>query len=227
MAAMTRAEKISRYRHLRAIAKQHQNAAIKFVSGPTMLDYGHRLGIVHGNTFICDSPDELAFVFDLALYTSRGGRSRGIDRYARTVKATPGSDTAMMPKAAQEARFVMWRVEARHEAAGLTILDIANETRHWLMDEGFEATVPVGTVFAGRLKVVDDFVMTCGASVPVDENTIADAFRSTPNWSARSRSAVVEDPRFAIALFRAVLRTGISETIEFRDPGQRETAEAH
>lgn len=225
---MTREEKISRYRQLRAIAKQHQNAAIKFVGRATMLDYGRRLGIVYGSTFVCDSPDELTFVFDLALYTSREGRSRGIDRYARTVNAAPGSDTAVMLKAAQDARFVMWRVEGRHETAGLTIWDIAKEKTFWLMDEGFEATAPVGSVFAGRLKAVDDFVMTCGATVPLDEHTLAEAFENTPNWSARSRAAVVEDPRFAIAVFRAVLRSGIAEKIEFRDPAewQLEAADA-
>jgi hypothetical protein len=225
---MTRAEKIGRYRHLRTIAKQHQNAAIKFVSGATMREYGRRLGILHGNTFICDSPDELTFVFDLALHTSREGRSRGIDRYARTVHAAPGSDTDVMLKASQNARFAVWRVEGRHATAGLIIWDIANETTHWLMDEGFEATAPVGSVFAGRLKVADDFVMTCGATVPLDVDTLTEAFGSVPNWAARSRAAVVEDPRFATAIFRAALRGGIGEKIQFRDPGelQLETMDA-
>lgn len=224
---MTREEKISRYRQLRAIDKQHQNAALKFVSGATMRDYGRRLGIVHGSTFVCDSADELTFIFDLAFYTSRDGRSRGIDRYARTVNPAPGSDSALMLKAAQNARFAMWRVEGRHKTAGLTIWDVANETTLWLLDEGLEATAPSGSVFAGRLKAVDDFVMTCGASVPLDEATLVEAFSSGQNWSAHSRAAVVEDPRFAIAVFRAVLRTGMADRIELRDPAEwkRETAE--
>ncbi|HTB46710.1 MAG TPA: hypothetical protein VK741_24040 [Acetobacteraceae bacterium] len=217
---MTREEKITRYRHLRAIGKQHQNAAIKFVSRATMLDYGRRLGIVQGNTFVCDSPDELTFVFDLAVYTSREGRSRAIDRYARTVNPEPGSDTAIMLKAAQNARFGVWRIEGRHETAGLTIWDVARETTHWLMDEGFEASVPVGSVLAGRVKAVDDFVMTCGAVVPLDVDTLAEAVAHTPNWSARSRAAVVEDPRFATAVFRAALQSGVADRIEFRDPGE-------
>ncbi len=225
---MTREEKITRYRHLRAISKLHQNAAMKFVSRATMLDYGRRLGIVQGNTFVCDSPGELTFVFDLAIYASREGRSRGIDRYARTVHPEPGSDTALMLKAALNARFGIWRIEGRHETAGLTILDVVRETTHWLMDEGFEATAPIGSVFAGRVKAVDDFVMTCGAAVPVDVDMLAEAFAHAPNWSGRSRAAVVEDPRFAIAIFRAALQTGITDRLEFRDPGelQLETEDA-
>ncbi|MGA3397869.1 MAG: hypothetical protein ABSC95_01515 [Acetobacteraceae bacterium] len=225
---MTREEKISRYRHLRAIGKQHQNAAMKFVSRATMLDYGRRLGIVQGNTFVCDSPDELAFVFDLALYTSREGRSRGIDRYARTVTPAPGSDSAVMLKAAQNSRFGVWRIDGRHEPAGLAIWDVARETTHWLMDEGFEATAPIGSVFAGRVMAVDDFVMTSGAVVPLDADTLVETFAYAPNWSARSRAAVVEDPRFAIAVFRAAIQSGIADRIEFRDPGQLqlETADA-
>ena len=114
----------------------------------------------------------MAFVFDLALYTSKQGRSRGIDRYARTVHAAPGSDEALMLKAAQDARFRLWRVEGRHATAGLAIWDIGNDGPLWLMDEGFEATARVGDMFAGRLIAIDDFVMTTGAAVPLDKEAL-------------------------------------------------------
>jgi hypothetical protein len=31
---------------------------------------------------------------------------------------------------------------------------------------------------------------------------------------------VVEDPRFATAVFRAALQSGVADRIEFRDPGE-------
>jgi hypothetical protein len=216
---MTRKEKISRYRHLRAIAKQHHNAAIKFVGGPTMMEIGRRIKLVHGNTIICDSVDDMAYIFDLALYTSKEGRSRGIDRYARTVRAAPGSDEALMLKAAQEARFTLWRVEGLHETAGLTIWDIGNDRPLWLIDEGFEATARAGDIFAGRLKWVDDFVMTTGAAVPLDDEAFSEVWAHIPRMSATSKSGLIEDPRFAIAVFRTLLREGTEGKIAFRDPG--------
>jgi hypothetical protein len=217
---MTRAQKINRYRHLRAIGKQHHNAAIKFVAGPTIMDIGRRIGLVHGNTIICDSVDDMAYIFDLALYTSKEGRSRGIDRYARTVRAAPGSDEALMLKAAQEARFTLWRVEGRHETAGLNIWDIGYDRPLWLIDEGFEATTRVGDIFAGRLKWVDDFVMTTGAAVPLDDEALSEVCAHAPRISATSKSGLIEDPRFAIAVFRTLLREGTEGKIEFRDPGK-------
>jgi hypothetical protein len=223
---MTRSEKISRYRHLRAICKQHHNAAIKFVGGPTMMEIGRRIGLVHDNTIICDSVDDMAFVFDLALYTSKHGRSRGIDRYARTVRAAAASDEALMLKAAQAARFTLWRVEGRHKTAGLNIWDIGHDRLLWLMDEGFEATARVGDIFAGRLTAVDDFVMTTGASVPLDEEARDELFDHAKRLSASTKAGLIEDPRFAIAAFRTLLHDGTEGKIEFRNPGELETKAA-
>jgi hypothetical protein len=215
---MTRSEKLNRYRHLRAISARQHDAAVKFVGRGTLLDYGRRIGIVHDSTFVCDSIDEMTLAFDLAIHTSRQGRSRAIDRYARTVRATPGSDEAIMLKAAQDARFALWRVEGLHATAGLTLLDIANDITLWLMDEGLEASAPIGSVYAGRLMAVDDFVMTCGATVPVDEDLIIAVWDDAPRWRGRSRAAAVQDPRFAIAMFRASISTGMADKMQFLDP---------
>jgi hypothetical protein len=88
------------------------------------------------------------------------------------------------------------------------------------MDEGLESSAPVHSAFAGRLKSVDGFVMTCGVAVPLDVDTLTEAIRNMRNWSARSRAAVADDPRFAIGIYRAALRSGISEKIQFRYPGE-------
>ena len=66
---MSRAEKISRYRHLRAIAKEHHNAAVKFVGGPTMMETARRIGLARGNTIICDNPDDPRASYSISRFT--------------------------------------------------------------------------------------------------------------------------------------------------------------
>ena len=169
---MTRQEQRDRYRHLRAINSEQQSAALKFISRPTMMDYGRRLGVLRGRTFVCESTDEMTLVFDLAVHTAPPGRSRAIDRYARSVHPRPGSDEAIMLKAAQDACFRVLRVEGRHAPLGLSVRDITTGEILWLIDEALEASAPVGAVMAGRVMAVDDFIMTCGAVVPLDRDVL-------------------------------------------------------
>src|SRR5271165_4426674 len=162
---MTRDEKLARYRRLREINAGQQTEALRRVAADTILELGRRLDIVHGRTLMCENSSELTLLYDLAVYIGKAGRSRGIDRYARQVGPTLSGDAAMMLRAAETARFHMWRVDQPHEIVGLWVTNIIDDNQMWLIDEGMEASCRTGIVFAGRLMAVDDFVMTCGVSV--------------------------------------------------------------
>ncbi|HJU16602.1 MAG TPA: hypothetical protein VJ770_09025 [Stellaceae bacterium] len=139
----------------------------------------------------------MPLIFDLALFTAKPGRSRALDRYARAARLPPGSDEALMLEAMRQARFSIWRVERRHEAAGLIVFDILRETEARLVDENFEAHAQEGIAIGGRLSQPEDFAMTCGAFAPVTPDKVA------------------EDPRFAIALYRAAIASGMMEQVAF------------
>ena len=49
-----------------------------------MLQQARRLGLAQGRTLILDDMEEMNYVFDLAIHTGPPGRSRAIDRYARS-----------------------------------------------------------------------------------------------------------------------------------------------
>ncbi len=216
---MTRDEKLARYRRLREINMGQQSGALDRIAADTILEFGRRLGVAHGRTLACDSPSEMMLLFDLAVYTGKAGRSRGIERYARSVETTLTRDEAMMLRAAQTARFHLWRIERPHEIAGLWVTDIVNDDPMWLIDEGIEASGRAGLVFAARLMAVDDFVMTCGVSIPLSATLLAAALDHIPNVDYDSREEALNDARFAIGLYRSAIETGTMESMEFRDPG--------
>jgi hypothetical protein len=222
---MTRAEAIERYRHLRAISKQHLGAALDFIAKPTLMEYARKLGAVRANTIILDDMADFAYIYDLALYTAKEGRSRAIDRYARSVHPARDSDEALMLCAAQAAYFATCLVEGPHETAGLNIFDVARQKTVRLMDEGFEASMPVGALFASRLQPIDGFVMTTGTAVPLDSLTLKDILSNLP-FGAKSAAAVVEDYRFQIAVFRAHLSGETGMRVEHRDFGEPLETEA-
>ena len=145
MAARDREEILTRYRRLREISTRHHSEALRFIPRSVLLEQARRLGLTAGKMLVADSMDELTLAFDLCLYTAAPGRSRGIDRYARSAGVAPGSDEDLMLQAMGQARFSVFRVERPHETAGLLVRDLMREEGLWLVDENLERTAPVGT----------------------------------------------------------------------------------
>lgn len=222
---MTRDEKLARYRRLREINAGQQTDALGRISADTILEFGRRLGVAHGRTLACDSQSEMSLLFDLAVYTGKAGRSRGIERYARHVGSTLTGDEAMMLRAAQTAQFRLWRIERLHEIVGQWVTDIVSGGSMWLIDEGMEASCRAGLVFAGRLMAIDDFVMTCGVPVPLSVASLAAAVDNIPNLGYGDREDLLNDSRFTIGIYRSAIETGTMGGMEYLDPDElaRET----
>ncbi len=215
---LTRDAVLVRYRHLREISKRHHSDVLKFLSKDAVFHQARRLGLVSGNTFILDSMDQLTLAFDLAIYTASAGRSRAIDRYARSAQFAQGSDEALMLEAMCNARFAIVLVQRRHQSAGLIVTDLFRNVELWLVDEGLEMSLPAGTAFATRYYAADRFVMTAGVGMPVDRVLLTSALDSAPQLLRKSEAEAIEDRRFAEAVYRAAIEDGIMEGVSFQDP---------
>lgn len=212
---MTREDILARYRHLRAIAMRHNNAALGFVSRQAVLENAKRLGLAQGRTLVAESMEEMTLVFDLALHADRKARSRALDRYARATPLPPGTDEVRTLDALRNARFSVWRIERRHETAGLVIRDLLREAEEWLVDEKLEASAPENMAFAGRVCEPDSFAMTCGVIVPVTRDLIEAVTLDTLAWRHTDPGQVAQDPRFATAIYRAALDSGIMDHVAY------------
>lgn len=213
--AMTRDEILDRYRRLRAIGTRHHSAALKFLSRAAILVLAKRLGLTLGGTLVTESEEEMTLAFDLALYTATDGRSRALDRYARAVRPAPGSDEARMLDAMRNARFSIWRLERRHDTVGLIVTDVLRQVEAWLIDEKLETSAPEGMSFAGRLCAPEGFVMSCGVIVPVDRDLIEEVALDTLAWRRGDPDGVAQDSRFAIAIYRAAIDSGIMASVAY------------
>jgi hypothetical protein len=220
-AAPTRDEILRRYRHLREINKGHHDELLKRVSGHAMLQQARRLGLAYGKTLVLDSMDEMAFVYDLAIYTAQPGRSRAVDRYARSARLQAGSEEARVLDAMRNARFSVWRVERRHETAGLIVKDLLRQVEVWLVDEGLERTLPDGESIAMRLFTPDAFSVTCGVIMPVDREILEEVFDEVlPRLSRYTPEQIADDRRLAEAIYRTAIASGVMDEIGFQEVPQ-------
>src|SRR3954454_14424696 len=124
---MTRSEILSRYRRLRQISKEQHQAVLDIIAPDVMLDSTRRIDLTQGKTVVSDSEYEIGVAEDLAIYVARLGRSHPLDRYARAAGFAPGSDEVMVLEAMRRARFSLWRIERRHETAGLVLRDLLRD----------------------------------------------------------------------------------------------------
>jgi hypothetical protein len=212
---MTREEILERYRHLRAISTRHHSAALEFLSRPAILEHAKRLGLAAGGMLVADSEEEMTLVFDLALYTAKDGRSRALDRYARAAPLAPGSDEGRVLEAMRHARFSVWRINHRHEIAGLIVTDVLREIEAWVVDENLEASAPEGLSFAGRVCEPDRFAMTCGVIIPVDRDLMEEVALDMLAWRRGDPEHGAQDPRFATAIYRAAIDAGIMNSVAY------------
>ncbi len=210
---MTRDEILQRYRHLRAISTDHHSGALKFLSRQGLLEHAKRLGLTTGGMLVAESEAEMTLIFDLALYTAKERRSRALDRYARATPLPPGSDAACVLEAMRHARFSVWRIDRRHDTAGMIITDVLREAEVWLVDEQLEASAPQGLCFAGRICEPDRFAMSCGVVVPVYRELMEEIALDMPAWRRGDPERVAEDPRFALAIYRAAIDSGILNNV--------------
>ena len=214
----TRPEILDHYRHLRMIGTDHHSGALKFVARSTLLEQARRLGLAAGRTLVVEDEEEMTLVFDLAIYTAKEGRSRAIERYAKALPLPSGSDEARMLEAMRQTTFSIWKIERRHGTVGLVVSDELRENEVWLIDEALEKSGHDGMVFASRFCFIDGFAMTSGVIVPVTEDIIDNVLTDALAWRHPDLPMLAQDPKFAAAIYRAALDSGIMDRVAYTSP---------
>jgi hypothetical protein len=210
---MTRTEILSRYRRLRQVSKEHHHAVLDIIAPDVLLDWAKRLGLTEGRKVLLESEHEMTLAEDLATYVPRLGRSHPLDRYARAAQFAPDSDEAIVLDAMRYARFSVWRVERRHETAGLILRDVLRGEETWLVDETMEKNPPLGVEIAGRLLRPEGFAMTARIVVPISPVLLKKVFDRTPALRRAEGDVLAGDPRFAIGIYRAAVATGAMDSV--------------
>ena len=214
---LTRRREVRRYyRHLRAISTRHHSAIIPFISSASFLEQAKRLRLTTDGVLISNSMEALTLVYDLAIYAAKPGRSRAIERYARTTQLAPDSEEMRVLEAMCGAQFSIWRIEHKHHIYGLVATDLLRQNEIWLIDEAMTASVRNGVRFAGRLSHLEHFTITNGVAVPVVgvlmEQAVADAIART----SKDPNHASETANFAADIYRAALDDGAIDRVLFR-----------
>jgi len=213
---LTRDDIVDRYLHLREISKKLHDGALNFISDDALLNCARRLGLAQGKTLLLDDADEIYYIYDLAVYTAPPDRSRAIDRYAKSARFVAQSDERLMLDAMLGSQFAILLIDRHHDAAGLIATDILRNSKVWLMDLGLESSLDDGRLIATRLLTPGPFSMTAGVNILFEIEMLEPVCRLLPQRIGNSKlSRVAEDRRFAEAVYKVGLATGVTDHLHY------------
>ena len=217
MHAFSRAGILSRYRRYSDLRKDIQSTALENISASTFLAHAKRIGLSDGKVLFADYDTELTLVFDLALYTAQPGRTRGIDRYARKRLKVSKPDEALVLQGLQASWFSIFRTIGRCEPAGVLLEDLMRGGTTPLLDEGLEQSARPGAVFAMRVAPIEEFVITCGAVVPLNIETFDEIIDFLTDGAPDAELAALSDHRrFATSLYELAVALGLMNFMAYR-----------
>lgn len=200
---------LQRYRAIRELVIEVQQAAAQCASTTTILRNAARLGLAQGAQLV-GTDDELNLALDLAVHTARRGRARPIDR------CTPPKDddaTRNILAALRKARFSIFAVTSRHPVVGLMLRDTIADEDIWLVDVNAAASFPLQTTFAARLCQPDAFWVGCGGMIPIYPEWVEAALFECLPWITELDSNYANDRRFAAAIYRHAIEMGHAERV--------------
>ena len=214
----TRDDLLGRYLRLREISKGLHTEILNTVPGEALLNCARRLGLAQGKTLLLEDPDEMYYVYDLAIYTAPPDRSRAIDRYAKSAKFDAQSDERLLLDAMRASQFAILLIEQRHDVAGLIATDIIRNRRVWLLDVGLEGSMDDGELIATRLLTPGPFSMTAGVNIPFEIEMLEPVCALLPRRMADSRlTRIADDRRFAEAVYTVGLADGVMDRLAYLD----------
>ena len=108
-----------------------------------------------------------------------------------------------------DARFSVFEMIERHPVAGVVLSDLSTGDEVWLMDRGFEASVPPGYLLALRLINAAEFHMTTGVVVSMNDEATWEAVNRRHALKSTDGLLVISDrDQLAEAVYAAAVETG-------------------
>jgi hypothetical protein len=131
-----------------------------------------QLGLWEDGRIVADG-DAVEMLADVALFEPNQRGRRAYDRFLETAARRLAPADLGLAQCMAAAFFSIFRLAARHEAAGVWLEDLLDgDRRLWLVDEGLEASAPDGLVFGMRLFDAGPFHAGFGLVAPADTETV-------------------------------------------------------
>ena len=186
-----------------AARQRFQEMALRAMPPAKVVEIAKRLGMPVDQDMAQVGEAELAYAFDLAIYSAPPGRSRAIDRVVRQHARLRG-EAVLVLNALSTAWFSVFQVLGTHPDGGLVLQDALLGGEVWVVDEGLSEVAEPGAVVATRLGRVAGYAITCGVTAVLDEDALA-GIRGAAQRGGVTLGELAGEPRFIEGIWRRAL----------------------
>ena len=215
-------EFVSRYKTFREINRKLNSILTKQVSKRAFTQCGKKLGLIKGDALVLGDMDETAILMDYCIYAYRENGQNAVSRYLEESPPASDTDEYRVLKAMSESFYTLVEIAEVLPGVGVLADDLFSDRRYPIIDVGLGSSAVEGFVLAARLIPFADFVMTSGAALPVDPETLAEIFDSVlPRFGKEAgRYIEIDAQRKAdldAAIIRVCLENDMSQHIKYQD----------
>src|SRR5271165_584665 len=167
---MTGEEGLALYHPIRDSVRRILSAAISLCNQSDLMRAAKQLGLRADGKIVLPEGDQAAeMLSDIALFEPNQRGRRAFDVFlAGQLEAADFELARRMGKAF----FTLFRCTARHEVAGVWLVDLlASNRRLWLMDESMEASASKDVAFGMRVFDAGEFHVGFGIVAQSDDET--------------------------------------------------------
>lgn len=215
-------ELVNKYKRFRQINRKLQNMLVEQLSRKALDKSGRKLGILKGDVFVFGNEDETSILMDYCIYEYRENGQNAVSRYLEESPPASDTDEYTVLKAMSESFYTLVEIAEVLPGVGVLADDLFSDRRYPIIDMGLGSSAAKGFVLATRLISFADFVMTSGAALPVEPETLAEIFDSVlPRFGNEAgRYIEIDAQRKAdldAAIIRVCLENDMSQHIEYQD----------
>ena len=215
-------ELVNKYKRFRQINRKLQNTLVEQLSRKAMGECGRKLGILKGDVFVLGNEDEMSILMDYCIYEYGENGQNAVSRYLAESPPASDSDEYTVLKAMSESFYTLVEIAEVLPGVGVLADDLFSDRRYPIIDMGLGSSAVKGSVLATRLIPFADFVMTSGASLPVDPETLAEIFDSVlPRFGKEAGKYIEIDAQrkadLDAAIIRVCLENDMAQHIKYQD----------
>lgn len=165
---------VNQYKQYRQITRKLHGILPEYLSKQAIDICGNKLGIMRKGTLIFNDEQDMAVLMDYCLYDYRENGVNAVSRYLTDTVIEPGSEEYKVLRVMSESFYTLVQVEEVLPGVGVRVNDLLGEKQFLIVDMGFSETGQPEVVIATRILPFEDFVMTSGAPLPVDQQTLSE-----------------------------------------------------
>jgi len=209
------------YLRLRQAGLRLNHELVGTLSKEDLHEGARRLGMLHDETLVFDSPDKTSVLMDYCIHNFYSGGKNAAQRY---LAESPPRDSVEMTflQAMQTAYYSILRVTDVERGVGVAVRDVLRGGTGFVVDVGFGSSAQPGWSLAGRVIPLEDFLISGGASLPINAEAvirIAKELKRIDPATDLCNLAPDQEADLAAMVIRSCLRSGASAQIRYETPG--------